>query len=100
MNHQSQWKARRLIAGTSTARNRQVETRFDSASSVPARSPVGFSKAFYARAGVVFASPSRRREMAVAHLSSQSALWRAEPISLFHGKHAPAAQSQRLRILS
>jgi uncharacterized protein (DUF885 family) len=54
------------------------------------RSPVVVPKAFCACARLVFANASRRRKVAVAQLSSQSALRRAEPISFFHGKHAPA----------
>src|SRR6266496_2689540 len=63
------------------------------------RPAVAFTKTFHARAGMVFANASRRRKVAMAQLSSQSTLRRAEPISLFHGKHAPVAESQGLRVL-
>src|SRR5437667_1864933 len=87
------------MTDASTVRIRQVEARPDAASSVLAGSTVRFSKTVHARVGMVSADTSRRRKMAVAQLPGQSALRRAEPISLFHGEHAPAAQPQRLRVL-
>src|SRR5437667_10817737 len=78
---------------------RQVEARPDAASRVPARQTVAFTKTFDTCVGLVFANAVRRRKVAVAQLSSQSALWRAEPVPFFYGKHASPAQPERLQIL-
>src|SRR4029077_11464542 len=65
-DHRSQWKTRRRIAGASTTRIRQMEARPGAASPISARPPIAFAKAFDARARLVFANTSRRREMAMA----------------------------------
>src|SRR6266550_1716775 len=78
---------------------RQVEARPGATSPVPARSTIAVAKAFHACAGLVFKNPSRRRKMAVAQLSGQSALRRAESISFLYGEYAPAADPERLRVL-
>src|SRR6266566_2349990 len=78
---------------------RQVEARPGATSPVPARSTIAAAKAFHACAGLVFKNPSRRRKMAVAQLSGQSALRRAESISFLYGEYAPAADPERLRVL-
>src|SRR6266496_1754338 len=65
-DHRSQWKARRRIARASTTRIRPMEARPGPASPIFSRSPFAFPKAFDARARLVFASTSRRREMAMA----------------------------------
>src|SRR2546428_11980752 len=77
---------------------RQVEARPDAASRVPARPAVAFTKTFHTCVGLVFANAGRRRKVAVAQLSSQSALWRTEPAPFYYCKLAPPAQLQRLRI--
>src|SRR5258708_7614949 len=76
-----------------------MEARSGAASPISARSPIAFAKTFHARAGLVFAGPSRRREMAMARLPSQSALRSAERVSLVHGDYAPAPEPEGLRLL-
>src|SRR5437899_6061354 len=98
-DHRSQWNARRRIARASTTGIRQVETRSGAASPISARSPIAFAEAFDARARLVSANTSRRRKMAMARLSRQSALRGTKPISVFHGEYAPAAEPEGLRLL-
>src|SRR6266566_8917836 len=78
---------------------RQVEARPGATSPVPARSTIAAAEAFHARAGLVFKNASRRRKMAVAQLSGQSALRRSESISFLYGEYASAADPERLRVL-
>src|SRR6266566_3002967 len=78
---------------------RQVEARPGATSPVPARSTIAAAKAFHARAGLVFKNASRRRKMAVAQLSGQSGLRRAESISFLYGEYTPTADPERLRVL-
>src|SRR6266576_4198470 len=78
---------------------RQVEARPGATSPVPARSTIAVAKAFHAYVGLLFKNARRRRKMAVAQLSGQSALRRAESISFLYGEYAPAAGPERLRVL-
>src|SRR4029077_2166163 len=98
-NHQSQRKVERRIAGASANVDRSVEERSKAAPPISLRSTNALAETFLARARLVFAGSGRWRKMAVSQLSGQSALRRAEPVSILHGEHAPAAQPEGLRVL-
>src|SRR5438128_5258549 len=98
-HYQSQRKTERRIAGASANGDRPLEEGSDSAARVSIRSTISVAKTFYPCAGLVSEGPGRRREVAVAQLSGQSALRRPEPVSLVHGQHPSALRCQRLRVL-